>query len=236
MIKKIWVYWDQGFENAPKIVKECNKSIKYYNPGWEVINLSDKALNDLNIDIPDIKQTAAKSDYIRIAILQKYGGLWVDSTVMFNKSLDDWLSDYTDTGFFGFSRPSINNEICSWFLYADTENYIVDTWFKSVCNYWNNRTTPHTYLWFHGLFDTLYNTDNTFKTIWNNTNKYQATHTPRSYDGANPHIFAPYDLNHLKQVDQMVTKFNAPVYKLNRSNPALLPSNTIKSFYVKDKQ
>jgi len=50
--KIIWIYWAQGWENAPNIVKECRKSWEHYNPDWEIRCL------DQNSVIPyfDIKQ------------------------------------------------------------------------------------------------------------------------------------------------------------------------------------
>ena len=51
MIKKIFIYWGQKFNNAPKIVSKCLLSWKIRNPTWEIIELNDDNLNEyINLD------------------------------------------------------------------------------------------------------------------------------------------------------------------------------------------
>ena len=124
MNKIIYIVWFQGFENAPDIIKKCVDSWKYYNPNY-IINLIDN--NNINnyihledyIDMSkkDINYTAL-SDIIRIILLSKYGGLWVDATTFCNKPLDEWLHDYIKNGFFAFDKPSSDKLISSWFIYG----------------------------------------------------------------------------------------------------------------------
>ena len=34
--KVVWMYWEQGWDEAPPVVRECRRSWKHHNPGWEV--------------------------------------------------------------------------------------------------------------------------------------------------------------------------------------------------------
>lgn len=34
--KKIWMYWDKGWNNAPELVKKCRESWVYHHPDWEI--------------------------------------------------------------------------------------------------------------------------------------------------------------------------------------------------------
>ena len=67
---------------------------------------------------------AAKSDFVRICILKKYGGLWVDATTYCTIPLDDWLEKYIQSGFFSFNletRPKGQPDrlLSSYFLYGE---------------------------------------------------------------------------------------------------------------------
>ena len=48
--KTIWMFWSQGYENAPNIIKKCRESWEKYNPDW-TINVLD--MENLTIFLPD---------------------------------------------------------------------------------------------------------------------------------------------------------------------------------------
>ena len=51
MIKKIFMYWHNKFENSPLIVKKCLASWKKFNENYEIIELNDDNLKEwINID------------------------------------------------------------------------------------------------------------------------------------------------------------------------------------------
>lgn len=83
----IWVFWGQGEENMPPLVKACYRQLTHYN---ENINLVTIENVNKHIELPDIifeKANAGKiswahfSDIVRNTLLAKYGGLWLDATV-----------------------------------------------------------------------------------------------------------------------------------------------------------
>ena len=37
---RIFMYWHNGFDNAPDVIKECIKSWKYYNINYSIIKYS----------------------------------------------------------------------------------------------------------------------------------------------------------------------------------------------------
>ena len=45
--EKVWVCWFQGIENAPEIVQNCIKSLKYHIKDREIVFLNDDLANDL---------------------------------------------------------------------------------------------------------------------------------------------------------------------------------------------
>lgn len=126
----------------------------------------------------------AASDLVRLALLSRYGGIWVDSTVYCLRPLKEWLQEVTPTGFFAFNRPGPDRVLSSWFLFAAHPSYIVDRWLEGAEHYWRNRTERDDYFWLHRLFEEAYNSDQKFRAIWDRTPKISA-------DG--PHSFGPYD-------------------------------------------
>lgn len=86
---KIWIFWWQGIENMPTTVKACYESVKRQMPNRHVmvidrnnyreyINIPESVL--VGIDNGKIS-IAHLSDYIRLSLLAKFGGIWLDSTL-----------------------------------------------------------------------------------------------------------------------------------------------------------
>lgn len=93
---KIWVLWWQGEENMPPIVKICFNSLKKHAKDipvilltkdnfYKYIDLPDYILNKINKEIT----ITHLSDIIRFFLLDKYGGLWIDATVLVTKNIVD---------------------------------------------------------------------------------------------------------------------------------------------------
>jgi hypothetical protein len=129
-VKVVWFIWLQGIKNAPEICKACLNSWIEKNPSWEV-----KVIDENNIGQFVDKKTLNKfqklspiqcyCDAIKLYILYRYGGLYVDATIFCNKPLDNWLHDNLYKGIFvqwdiDSHLPSIN------FMYCDAKenNYM----------------------------------------------------------------------------------------------------------------
>lgn len=86
----VWVCWWQGEEAMPDIVKACLNSIRMYADRHPVIVITEA--NHRNyVDLPDYIRTKVKqgkislthlSDILRMALLARHGGIWIDSTVL----------------------------------------------------------------------------------------------------------------------------------------------------------
>lgn len=193
--KKIFIYWAQGFDNAPMIVKKCLKTWKKHNPDYEIIELDDDNL----IEWIDINQyvknkcitKTSLSDLIRICLLKKHGGIWCDATTYCMKPLSEWINDYIQSGFFAYEMTN-DRLLSSWFLYGEPDNYIVNKWFEETIKYienmqmiglpeykvtlnlWKKQKYVQHYFWFHYLFGDLYKNDKVFKKAWDVNKKIDA--------------------------------------------------------------
>lgn len=116
----IWQLWLQGENNAPEIVNRCLASIKKYSDK-QIILLDNNNLSRY-VDIPNyIKKkyenneilAAHYSDYIRLCILSKYGGCWIDATVLLTDKIPEKIFQQQ---YFAFKSIAWYKEI----LFADS--------------------------------------------------------------------------------------------------------------------
>lgn len=140
--KKIWFLWLQGFDDMPYLVRKCWESWKRNNKEWEIIFLDKNNVYDY-LDIQPIIENrntfiyrVSQSEIIRINLLKKYGGVWVDATCYCQQPLDDWIHDYTKEGFFAFHRPGFDRMLSSWFMAAHKKNSLVNEYCKAVNEFW----------------------------------------------------------------------------------------------------
>lgn len=91
----IWVCWFQGFDKAPLLVQKCVESIRKYAGDYKLIELTETNFNQY-ITLPDyiikkyhdgIISRIHFSDLLRLSLLNKYGGLWIDSTILLTGEL-----------------------------------------------------------------------------------------------------------------------------------------------------
>lgn len=94
----IWTLWWQGEDKAPEIVKICLESQKKYllHLGIEYHIVTKENWNDF-IDLPNyiidkvdkgIISFTHFSDILRAELIRKYGGVWIDATVLCVKPFD----------------------------------------------------------------------------------------------------------------------------------------------------
>ena len=148
--KKIWFCWLQGLENAPEVVKAC------YNSLTRLTGYSLKVINEKNwreyITLPDyiIRRREKKqippahfSDLLRLELLIKYGGTWIDSTVLctgVNNDNENANVNYLDTDLFMFQYTQPGSSewggIGNWFISACTNNPVLTVLRDMLYVYW----------------------------------------------------------------------------------------------------
>jgi hypothetical protein len=180
--KIIWMLWLQGWDNAPKVAQACRKSWEYRNPGWvvqclDLLTLEHFLPKDIVENILSTpKEVEALSDQIRLELLHRYGGVWVDATAICAKPMDDWLADAMPHGFFAFAKPAPERMLSTWFIAAEKGSYVIEKWREASWSYWHGRTVRDTYFWVHERFADAYASDINFRTLWDNTPQISALH------------------------------------------------------------
>ncbi len=89
--KNIFIFWWDGFENTPDVVKCCLASVRKNYPDCTLIEISKNNYRDYTDINPIIEKDYLKgkisvqtfSDILRFNLLKNNGGLWIDSTIFF---------------------------------------------------------------------------------------------------------------------------------------------------------
>ena len=130
----IWQYWEQGWDNAPEIVKKCVTSVEKHKNNCEQILLDMNNLKDY-VEIPqyiyDLKEkgiikSAHFSDIVRTYLLCKHGGTWVDATVLFTEDLPEYIINSDLFVFQNELRIDFDGlNMASYFMSAKPNNLIM---------------------------------------------------------------------------------------------------------------
>lgn len=120
--KKIYTYWNTI--DRPKIVDICIDSWRKYNPEYEIIIFNDKTIKNENLEYPqyyDDLIPAHKSDWIRVSLIEKYGGIWFDASILCTNHMSSWVN-HDENKLFGFLVPDYANIMENW-AFAAPKNY-----------------------------------------------------------------------------------------------------------------
>jgi hypothetical protein len=232
----IWTLWLQGWESAPEIVRACHRTLRTQNADWDIRALT---AGDISRWLPGdalIEAVTGKtlepetySDVIRIALLNRYGGVWADSSVYFLEPLDRWLHEKAVSGFVAFAWPP-ERKLSNWFLAANERNYLIEAWYARCLDYWKTHDQRDEYFWSHIIFANANETDARFRDIWGAT--------PR-LSSIRPHYLVPYEKNLPRPVTNidraMIKTVFAPVLKLtHKIDPAGCGENSVYAFLCRN--
>ncbi|ARU93089.1 glycosyltransferase family 32 protein [Tatumella citrea] len=131
----IWLYWGSGRDDT--LVDLCIKNIKTKCNKYQVNFLDENNYSSFikKIDFPPNILAAHKSDLIRLNLLKKYGGIWVDATsflfddfdwVINSCSADDVFVCYSDDCTTDFNQPIVEN----WLIASPPGSHFIIEWLK----------------------------------------------------------------------------------------------------------
>lgn len=169
-IKPIWFCWLQGLEQAPSIAKACYNSLERHLADREIKVIDNNNWKEY-VELPEyiIKKwekgripAALFSDLLRLELLIKYGGTWIDSTVLctgfkFQDSGFKW-QEYLDADLFLFQytkQGSIPVSISNWFITACSNNEVLMVLRDMLYAYWKDYDCTLDYYIFHLFFSII---------------------------------------------------------------------------------
>lgn len=153
--KIIWFCWFQGLQNAPKIVLESLKTIKRNLPDYDIRIITKENLNKY-AELPEfiyekwnkgIITNTHFSDILRVNLLFRYGGFWIDSTCVLTNRIPEDI-EKADLFLFRNFKPASDGHVTnvsSWFLssckghafFQISQNILFDYWKRHnyLCDY-----------------------------------------------------------------------------------------------------
>lgn len=122
----IWAYWNGP--QPPLLIQRCFDNWARLNPGYSIRILNDASLPQY---LPDLPQTvhaltvAKRSDWVRLELLHRHGGIWLDASTILTESLD-WVLEQqqrTQADLVGYYLDRYTSDpacpvVESWFMAA----------------------------------------------------------------------------------------------------------------------
>lgn len=175
----IWVFWMQGEDKMPELVHMCYKQLnKMVDDTCKVMLITNKSIQNF-VDINPVIMKKVKSgnysltqlsDLLRVKLLAKYGGLWIDSTVFVSKKINKQI---IEDGFFS-QKFTINNPLSKfyasqnkwslWLMGAKPESFLFNYCDKKLTSYYTNVTSSIDYYLLDYIILNAYHESNTVKT------------------------------------------------------------------------
>lgn len=166
--KVIWWCWLQGIEYSPSIVHACYNSLikgEWFKENGYKVNVIDAENWKDYVELPDyiVKKWEKKqippalfSDLLRLELLIKYGGTWIDSTVLCTGNVNDNHNDNflnADLFLFQYTKQgSIPVSISNWFISAHSNNEVLIVLRDMLYAYWKDYDCVLDYYIFHLFF------------------------------------------------------------------------------------
>ena len=233
---KVWVCWFQGLENAPELVNRCYKSLKDNLTDREIILITSENMSNY-VKFPKFILEKWEKGYIththmtdllRLELLIRYGGMWIDSTVLCTSKREEIPDYYFNSDLFIYQslKPGRDGQaqlISSWLMSARTNNKILMMTRYLCYEYWKKNNSMVDYFLLHDFMSIA---------LENNIEEWKNI-IPR--DNATPHILL------LRLFDQYNTemwyaiKNQTPFHKLTYNfdeNQKKLP-NTFYQYLMK---
>lgn len=213
----IWWCWFQGLDAAPPLVRACYNSLEILNKKVHVIT----AENFHNyVDIPDflidkwkkgIISNTHFSDILRLELLTKRGGVWIDATVLVTgNNIMKYIEQPNLFVFKHIMRGEASNYLfaSNWLLGATHSSQILNDTKSMLYSYWKNENKMINYFLFH-LFFTI--------SCYINSDEWEKIPT---FSNVPPHIlqmelFTEYSEDRWKQLCDM-TDIHKLTYKKSR--------------------
>lgn len=215
---KVWICWFQGMENAPALVQKCYESVKTNLTDCEIVLITSENLEQY-VQFPDyiiekwkkgIITHTHLTDLLRLELLIKYGGMWLDATVFCSENRNRIPNYFFDSDLFFFQnlKPGRDGNafyISSWLISAKSNNRILMATRELCYEYWKKNDSMDDYFLLHAFISIALDR---YKNEWDAV-------IPR--DNAAPHIlllrlFDKYDES-LWQAVKAQTPFHKMTYK-----------------------
>ena len=161
----IWSAWLQGLDNAPEMVNVCLESHQKHLPGYEFRVLDMENYRQW-VELPEwVEEKYARgmipaalfSDVLRVAVLKRYGGVWMDASVLCtgfdNQQLQKQWTEVENSRFavFRYYRKGDRypSGLSNWFIAATPDNVVLTSVYDMLTAYWRDYDCTIDYYMMH---------------------------------------------------------------------------------------
>ena len=161
----IWSAWLQGLDNAPEMVNVCLESHQKHLPGYEFRVLDMENYRQW-VELPEwVEEKYARgmipaalfSDVLRVAVLKRYGGVWMDASVLCtgfgNQQLQKQWTEVENSQFavFRYYRKGDRypSGLSNWFIAATPDNIVLTSVYDMLTAYWRDYDCTIDYYMMH---------------------------------------------------------------------------------------
>lgn len=170
----VWVFWWQGDKALPYPLDICINSIKEQINNREVYVVTSDNITEF-IEVPNFMMRKVEkgdmsyahfADYIRICLLEKYGGLWIDSAFFLVDNIGDKINGYR---FYSIKHGGLRPWVASYDLWsigllACAPHYRLMRIMKGLFEaYWSREKVEIAYLFSDYMISLVYDLDAEFR-------------------------------------------------------------------------
>jgi len=121
--KIIHVFW-KG--KHCEFVEACIARMRSMHPSWTLIRYSDFEEAD-HVHGFDKLAVQAKTDWLRVCLIAKYGGVWLDASIICNGCIEESF-DLTESRVVGFETPFGKGIMENWAFGARPQHPLIIAW------------------------------------------------------------------------------------------------------------
>jgi hypothetical protein len=137
----IWFFWHSGLETAPAIVKICFTSWVKQNPDYSVVLVTGESA-EYGDCMSSFRQSELipiqkRSNLLRLHLLNRHGGVWVDATLFCRRPLSEWLPGEQKHGvLFCENYPSRRDRVlANFFIGAVPQHPLLLEWHQAASDF-----------------------------------------------------------------------------------------------------
>ncbi|MFC8681253.1 capsular polysaccharide synthesis protein [Microbacterium ureisolvens] len=158
---KLYTFWNTPLESAPPLVRACVAELTRLHAGGSTpLTVLDGASARELVEIPDAVADALEkdhpahfSDFVRVSVLDRLGGIWVDATCWAPEPLPAAVAPLLTAGalYPRWTRRQIGN----WFIAAVPATPLIGLQRLALEAWWESGGGIPDYFLFHRIFEVL---------------------------------------------------------------------------------
>ena len=162
----IWVYWND-LAHMPQMVSNCIEGIKRNSNGHRVVVVTENTVADY-LQLDDVVWRKYKEgkisrthfcDIVRIGLLYKYGGVWMDCTILLTRQLPDIVTSsdfYTNHLCVNDDNNIGGGKWSTFFMACHKGNLMMRCTLEIFIEYWKKYDRIADYVWMDYIFHLIY--------------------------------------------------------------------------------